>query len=215
MWCQEGRRVQSQMKTIFQTITAATEELAAKKKKAKAGKKKKALSKRKKGYTFKVKTRAGVESSISYRGYTITDRGLYVPELKRFEIRDPKGKLVKTGNTESVAKDHIDWLIENKKDTASSETAVVFPEGRYVWFAYTGKPHYMDNAKGRSQYVDKGTVFGVRPATSKPDTYRVIFKDLGPSHIFSVDQETVDFLVKKAKPAKVHATLYQQLAAKE
>ncbi len=131
------------MTTIYETIVAATE-LAAKKKKTKAktGKKKKALGKRKKGYTFKLKTRADVE------------------------------------------------------------TAVVFPAGKYSWFAW-GKTSAktITSAKGREYELLKGAEFGVRPATSKAGMYRVITQQLGPGVIFSMDQEQVDDLIKGAKPA--------------
>jgi hypothetical protein len=72
------------------------------------------------------------------------------------------------------------------------ETAAIFPAGKYTWIK---SKHTLKFTKAKKEYtVKKGSMIGVRPATSKKGVYRVVSKDLGVNIVFSVDQSAVNKL---------------------
>lgn len=86
------------------------------------------------------------------------------------------------------------------------EIAVIFSAGKYTWFRWNaGKATTIYTKKGKEYYMSKGAKFGIRPATSKKGMYRVITQELGPSIIFSMDQNEVNKLTKNSVMAKVEA----------
>lgn len=82
---------------------------------------------------------------------------------------------------------------------AGEELSAVFTSEKYTWFAWKGpKAMTITSKKNREITLLKGAEFGVREATSKKGMFRVITKELGPSHVFSMDKAAVDKLIKGA-----------------
>lgn len=75
----------------------------------------------------------------------------------------------------------------------------VFDEDKYTWYVWTqSKPSQPFERRGGSKQLTKGMQFGLRPATSKAGTWRLIMKQKGPSIIFSIDDDTAKSVAKAA-----------------
>lgn len=75
----------------------------------------------------------------------------------------------------------------------------VFDDDKYTWYAWTNaRPSQMFDRRGGAKQLEKGMQFGLRPATSKAGTWRMIMKQKGPSIIFSIPEDDAKTLAKSA-----------------
>lgn len=77
----------------------------------------------------------------------------------------------------------------------------VFDKDKYDWYTWKSHDDQKLEKRGRVSTIRRGTIFGLRSATSAEGKYRVIIKSLGPTHVFSVEQEMAEKLIKGSKKA--------------
>lgn len=71
----------------------------------------------------------------------------------------------------------------------------------YEWYAYQAKQAcVLENARGRTGVLIKGSVLGVRSAKSDRGACRLILKELGAKAIFSLPEAQAKVLLKKCQP---------------
>lgn len=95
-----------------------------------------------------------------------------------------------------------DWVDAQRDDDVKESVQLdekVFDEDKYTWYVWTNsKPSQPFERRGGSKQLTKGMQFGLRPATSKAGTWRLIMKQKGPSIIFSIDDATAKSVAKQA-----------------
>lgn len=157
-----------------------------------------------------------LEELIDYFGYTLETGRSYQNEkgnkkinLKPSSIAD----LVKNLNNavDNAARDGNGGKTFSFKEVtapAVSEsveelTEKVFDEDKYTWYVWTQrKPSQAFERRGGAKSLEKGMQFGLRPATSKKGTWRLIIKQNGPSIIFSIDDTTAKAVAKASLELK-------------
>lgn len=79
----------------------------------------------------------------------------------------------------------------------------VFDEDKYTWYVWDKKqPSQPFERRGGSKQLERGMQFGLRPATSKAGTWRLIMKQKGPSIIFSIPEDVAKAVAKAALELK-------------
>lgn len=74
----------------------------------------------------------------------------------------------------------------------------LFNVDRYEWFSFNGSPTTITR-RGTVFTITQGDVFGIRAATSKEGTVRVIIEELGKGRIFSLSDEQGRALIRCSK----------------
>lgn len=91
-------------------------------------------------------------------------------------------------------------------DTELSEAHLVekvFDNDKYDWYVWTqNKPSESFDRRGGAKQIEKGMTFGLRAATSKPGTWRMVLKSKGPSIIFSITAGQAQKLIDAAVQLK-------------
>jgi hypothetical protein len=82
------------------------------------------------------------------------------------------------------------------------ETAAPKAPSDYKWYTYQGTRNVVLKKAGREERLTKGTIFGVRDASSKTDTTRIIVGELGHTIIFSIPSKTATSIVGRSKPSR-------------
>ena len=75
----------------------------------------------------------------------------------------------------------------------------VFDTDKYDWYVWTARsPSEQFERRGGAKQIEKGMSFGLRAATSKPGTWRLVLKSRGPSIIFSITAGQAQSLMDRA-----------------
>jgi hypothetical protein len=80
--------------------------------------------------------------------------------------------------------------------------AAIYPESKYSWYEYQATKGTSIESSRKTLQLKKGSLFGVRDASSKKNVMRLIAKDLGPTHVFSTTQAQHEKLVKASKSVR-------------
>ncbi|WP_157753991.1 hypothetical protein [Lysobacter capsici] len=84
---------------------------------------------------------------------------------------------------------------------AGADRMTIVENAAYEWRVYNAKALYrLENARGRTESLIKGRIFGLRQAGSKKGVYRLIVRELGPRMVFSLSEQEVLGLLKKSSP---------------
>lgn len=78
------------------------------------------------------------------------------------------------------------------------EVALIKGIENYKWYRYNGPVHGLER-HGVEDQLKKGEIFGVRPS-SNGKKIRVILKSLGPTKVFTVEPDELNWIAKKSKP---------------
>jgi hypothetical protein len=79
----------------------------------------------------------------------------------------------------------------------------VFGTDRYDWYVWSPKkPSKMFDRRGGAKQIEHGMTFGLRAATSKPGTWRMVMKAKGPSIIFTISAKDAQDLINAATKLK-------------
>jgi hypothetical protein len=89
-------------------------------------------------------------------------------------------------------------------EDSMKEKAKVFNKSKYTWYTYSSlKRKKLSDIKGKHSVVfERGTVFGIRPATSKKGMFRLVVPEYGDSIVFSFDTKVADSLISSSKLSK-------------
>ncbi len=81
----------------------------------------------------------------------------------------------------------------------NQEEAAPKGDASYSWFVWTsGKSANITKKTGKTHELKKGDLWGVRPSSNKK-ALRVIVDELGPTHVFTLDLDMVNLMIKQSK----------------
>jgi hypothetical protein len=82
---------------------------------------------------------------------------------------------------------------------AGADRMTIVENAAYEWRVYNAKALYrLENARGRTESLIKGRIFGLRQAGSKKGVYRLIVRELGPRMVFSLSEQEMLGLLRKS-----------------
>ena len=131
-------------------------------------------------------------------------------------IDDPKRSKQQRKYAEDAWDDLDDAIgeIEDYEDggeeeyASAEETAAPLSKEKYDWYKYVGaRGTKVTNSRGnRTVVLKNGSMFGVRPATSKNGKTRLITEELGPTIVFSFEQDAAQKIINKGTRIPVKVT---------
>lgn len=106
-----------------------------------------------------------------------------------------------------IIQEFLKLLESNQKSIEELQTLQldekVFDNDKYDWYVWhSKKPSEMFDRRGGAKQIEHGMTFGLRAATSKPGTWRMVLKSKGPSIIFSITAGQAQKLIDAATKLK-------------